>query len=163
MAAVLLPSPSARPAPRSFAPAPLAPRVRVPARVPHPTPVAVPRVAPAVYRRRRLVALVGTLVVVFGLVRVAGFLLAGTTPVVPDALVTTGAAPAGGSSAPLAAPPGASASDVVYVVRPGDTLWSIAAALRPGSDPRDVVDALAAQTHGAVIHPGQRIVVADLP
>lgn len=30
-----------------------------------------------------------------------------------------------------------------YVVRPGDTLWSIAERLRPGSDPRPLVDAIA--------------------
>lgn len=30
----------------------------------------------------------------------------------------------------------------VYVVRPGDTLWSIAERLRPGEDPRPLVDAI---------------------
>lgn len=29
-----------------------------------------------------------------------------------------------------------------YVVRPGDTLWSIAERLRPGADPRPIVDAI---------------------
>ena len=39
--------------------------------------------------------------------------------------------------APASSPPGET-----YVVRPGDTLWSIAAAIAPDSDPRPVVGAL---------------------
>lgn len=34
------------------------------------------------------------------------------------------------------------AASRTYVVRPGDTLWSIAERLRPGSDPRPIVDAI---------------------
>jgi hypothetical protein len=43
------------------------------------------------------------------------------------------------------------------VVRPGDSLWSVAARLAPGSDPRPVVDALAAARHGTVLVPGETI------
>jgi hypothetical protein len=43
------------------------------------------------------------------------------------------------------------------VVRPGDSLWSVAARLVPGSDPRPVVDALAAARHGTVLQPGETI------
>jgi LysM repeat protein len=46
-----------------------------------------------------------------------------------------------------------------YVVRPGDTLWSIAVGSAPGSDPREVVDAIARANHvdaGQLI-PGQEL------
>jgi hypothetical protein len=45
----------------------------------------------------------------------------------------------------------------VYVVRPGDTLWTIASKIAPGADPRPVVDDLADRAGGAVLQPGQRI------
>jgi Tfp pilus assembly protein FimV len=44
--------------------------------------------------------------------------------------------PGAGPSAP------ASVAAHTYVVRPGDTLWSIAERLRPGEDPRPLVDAI---------------------
>jgi Tfp pilus assembly protein FimV len=37
---------------------------------------------------------------------------------------------------------GGGSSARTYVVRPGDTLWSIAERLRPGEDPRPLVDAI---------------------
>lgn len=48
-----------------------------------------------------------------------------------------------------------------YVVRDGDTLWSIATRLVPGEDPRPVVDAIAATngvSAGALV-PGQTLVI----
>jgi len=48
-----------------------------------------------------------------------------------------------------------------YVVRPGDTLWSIARSLAPNEDPRSLVDAIAAANHvdaGSIV-PGQALVV----
>ena len=47
------------------------------------------------------------------------------------------------------------------VVRPGDTLWDIAARTSPASDPRAVVDGIAGANEidaGALV-PGQRLVV----
>lgn len=49
-----------------------------------------------------------------------------------------------------------------YLVREGDTLWSIARRLSPGGDPRPVVDELATANSvdaGALV-PGQTLVVS---
>ena len=49
-----------------------------------------------------------------------------------------------------------------YVVREGDTLWTIARRLAPGSDPRPIVDILAT-TNGidaGELVPGQTLVVS---
>lgn len=48
------------------------------------------------------------------------------------------------------------------VVRPGDTLWSIARGLRPSGDVRDLVDRLAERAGGAELVAGQRIDIAGL-
>lgn len=45
----------------------------------------------------------------------------------------------------------------LYVVQPGDTLWSIAAALKPGGDVRDTVDRLAELNGGSALTVGQRL------
>jgi nucleoid-associated protein YgaU len=42
-----------------------------------------------------------------------------------------------------------------YVVRPGDTLWSIALEIAPGSDPRPVVHALRAANGDVALEVGQ--------
>jgi Tfp pilus assembly protein FimV len=48
-----------------------------------------------------------------------------------------------------------------YVVREGDTLWTIARRLAPGSDPRPIVDVLSAANglDAGRIVPGQTLVV----
>ncbi len=43
------------------------------------------------------------------------------------------------------------------VVRPGDSLWTVAERLAPGDDPRPVVDALSDARHGTVLTPGETI------
>ncbi len=58
-----------------------------------------------------------------------------------------------------ATPAAAEAGSRVYIVEPGDTLWSIARHLRPGDDPRPLVDQLAAQVHGGSLQAGQRLVL----
>ena len=45
----------------------------------------------------------------------------------------------------------------VYVVQPGDTLWDIAVAIAPGTDPRALVHELAETAGGAALEPGQQI------
>jgi nucleoid-associated protein YgaU len=55
----------------------------------------------------------------------------------------------------------ARASEQVYVVRAGDTIWSIAERMAGGRDPRLLVDAIAARNRidaGSIV-PGQSIVV----
>ena len=49
---------------------------------------------------------------------------------------------------------------VRYTVKPGDTLWTIAAR-RYAGDPRDAIYRIARQNHlsGSVIVPGQRLVL----
>jgi hypothetical protein len=45
----------------------------------------------------------------------------------------------------------------VYVIQPGDTLWSIASRLEPTADPRPLVDQFEAQLNGGVPQPGDRL------
>jgi nucleoid-associated protein YgaU len=48
---------------------------------------------------------------------------------------------------------------VVYVVRPGDTLWAIATRLDPAGDPEQVAAMLGAELHGAPLRPGTVLTV----
>jgi Tfp pilus assembly protein FimV len=45
----------------------------------------------------------------------------------------------------------------VYVVQPGDTIWSIAHDLDPSGDTRATVDRIVALNGGAALEPGQRL------
>jgi LysM repeat protein len=45
----------------------------------------------------------------------------------------------------------------LYIVQPGDTLWSIAERLDPGSDPRPVVTQLQEQVGSDTVQPGERL------
>jgi acyl dehydratase len=47
----------------------------------------------------------------------------------------------------------------VYVVQPGDTLWSVASQLDSDGDVRDTVDRLAALNGGSAIAVGQRLLI----
>jgi LysM repeat protein len=47
----------------------------------------------------------------------------------------------------------------VYVVRPGDTLWSIASRLQPGGDPRVLVAKLERQVSAGTLEPGSRLML----
>jgi hypothetical protein len=76
-------------------------------------------------------------------------------------MAQAGAALGGSLATPERRPASASASAPTSgrstVVRPGDSLWSVAARLAPGADPRPVVDALASARHGTVLTPGETI------
>jgi LysM repeat protein len=76
------------------------------------------------------------------------------------ALVMAGKAGAALGGSPLAVPERRPAAATQSVVQSGDSLWSIAARLEPGHDPRPVVDALAAARGGAPLVPGE---VVTLP
>lgn len=69
------------------------------------------------------------------------------------ALVWVAARSAAGADAPARPIP------AVVVVRPGDTLWSIAARLAPHSDPQAEVAALQRSNglHGVQLYPGERL------
>lgn len=104
----------------------------------------------AVYRRRRamaLLALVPTLLMAAVALRLA---LAGPGG---GALTTSG------SSGAAASPPAPLVSAHVYVVQPGDTLWSIVRATTGKGDPRPEVDRLALQLDGRALQPGQRLLL----
>ncbi len=62
-------------------------------------------------------------------------------------LVTPGSVLAGAAVSP----------DRVYVVQPGDTMWSIAERLDPDGDPRPIVAQLEAQVGSDTLQPGERI------
>jgi LysM repeat protein len=51
-----------------------------------------------------------------------------------------------------------------YVVRPGDTLWSIAARFAPSTDPRIAVDAIrsANRLDPAALVPGQQLAIPSV-
>lgn len=81
------------------------------------------------------------------------------------ALVLAGAALAGAWAGPVAEAVGSSgatpATRAAYVVRAGDTLWSIAEGMVDGEDPRPLVDSIADANEldpGALI-PGQVLVI----
>ena len=73
------------------------------------------------------------------------------------------ALPWGGAGRPPLATPGpvlagATVSPhAIYVVQPGDTMWSIAERLAPGGDPRPVVAELESQMGSDTLQPGQRL------
>ncbi len=92
--------------------------------------------------------------------QVRALLLAGVAAAVLVLLAPAVARAVGnlGSGTPL--PASAPAS---VVVRPGDSLWSIATRIGPGHDPRAVVAYLSEHNHlhGATLYAGQRLLVAQ--
>lgn len=107
-----------------------------------------PRATPRQLRRRRFAVLMAVAAVVLGIAALAS------------------AVPGGGggdASTAGSAPDGAIAIvGDVYVVQPGDSLWSIAERLTPGGDPRPVVRELR-ERHGAVeLSVGDRLPIDGL-
>jgi len=113
------------------------------------------RVTPTTYRRRRLA--VATLAL--GLVVVAaqaGAALGGLPLASPERRST---APSRAPQIASQAGPQAGAAHRSVVVRPGDSLWSLAARIAPGEDLRPIVDELSAARGAAPLIPGETIVL----
>lgn len=79
-------------------------------------------------------------------------------------LLAAAAVVAGAWAGPVAHALGGGAASIpvssrTYVVRSGDTLWSIADRLAPGRDPRPIVDAIAEANQAAAgaLVPGQTL------
>lgn len=94
-------------------------------------------------RRRRLTGLV------------AGAVLALAVGAVGNTLLRDGQP--GRPVRPLAAVEGG-----VYIVQPGDTLWSVAQRLSPDGDPRPLVAELRSRHGDVELQPGDRLDVGDL-
>lgn len=142
--------PAVGPSRRSRPPAPVR---QAPVR---PAPVRQTPVRPAPVRagsnalqRRRRAALVG-LTGLAAALAVAGWITLQAVAGAGGGLSTTSGS-AGGAPLPIVAH--------IWVVQPGDTLWSIAEAAHPGTDVRPVVDRLAAETGAAALQAGQHVVV----
>jgi nucleoid-associated protein YgaU len=118
----------------------------------------VTRSGARIYRRRRLAVLGAALSLVLVAVllismaghgEATGVQIAPTeAPIVHD----PAAFGAGGQSVPARA---------VYLVQPGDTIWSIARQLDPSGDPRATVDRIVALNGGAALEPGQHLRLND--
>lgn len=104
-----------------------------------------PPVPAATFRRRRVAAAVVGVALVLVVAQAGGAL--GDSPLaVPE-------------RRPAVSPAAAESGELLrHVVEPGDSLWSIAAAVAPGEDPRPVVDALAAARGGTTLVPGEIVV-----
>ena len=140
MVAIHIPRPAEEWAPSPQQPGP---RLVPPARPARHLPDRATRI-----RRRRLAALVA-LVVVVALTIVGARALTSLT-----SAGATGPEPVGPARTEARPAPVAGAE---YVVRPGDTLWTIAAEIAPDDDPRAVVDALREANGGAELQVGQRL------
>lgn len=107
---------------------------------------------PVAYGRRRLLAL--ALLVVLALPAQVTALVAVTAA--GRAVATTATSEAVPAS-PAATPALQTVAASTYVVRSGDTLWSIARQLQPEGDIRPLVDLLAERAGGSALQPGQRL------
>ena len=72
-------------------------------------------------------------------------------------MAQAGAALGGSLAAPERRPAGVASAPASTVVRPGDSLWTVAARLAPDAEPRTVVDALVEARHGTVLVPGETV------
>jgi hypothetical protein len=103
------------------------------------------RPSPLVLRRRRTVAVALSLLALggvwFGLQAALG--------------------PIGGSPLATADAPGGlqPAANRIWIVRPGDNLWSIAESVEPRSDVRPLVDRLATEVGSSDLYPGERVAI----
>jgi hypothetical protein len=102
------------------------------------------RPSPAQLRRRRVVAAALALMTLLGVFLAAQALFGRPAGATPHATGSAGAVPSAGR---------------VWLVRPGDTLWTIALATGARGDIRPLVARLSAEVGGQPLQPGERIVV----
>lgn len=102
-----------------------------------------------IYHRRRLGAAAALLIGLALLAMVASLAVQAT-------LGRTGGGPLAVTGA---LPGGQLAGAEVYVVRPGDTIWSIAQSVEPNSDVRPLVDKITSQLGGTELYPGERLTI----
>jgi hypothetical protein len=95
-------------------------------------------------QRRRLITLMGASLLALGLVALVQSIVASERA-------------AGPSLEPLS-----SVEGEVYVVQPGDTLWTIARRLAPDDDPRPLVAEIRSRHGGAEVDVGDRLDLGDL-
>src|SRR5688500_15290730 len=122
-----------------------------------PVLVVLPRVTrpgARIYRRRRLAVLAVALSLVLLAVVLAS--LAGGSDA-SDVRITPGEAPIVREPSAYGASGQGVPAGAVYVVQPGDTIWSIAHDLDPSGDARTTVDRIVALNGGAALEPGQRL------
>ena len=100
-----------------------------------------------IYRRRRLAA---ASVLLVGL----ALLIMVTSLAVQATLGRTGGGPLAATGA---LPGGQLAATSVWVVRPGDTIWSIADAVDHGADVRPLVDRISSELGGTQLYAGERV------
>src|SRR5687768_7245304 len=120
---------------------------RPPLRLVRPQPPRRP--TPAVFRRRRLLAVVLLALLIAGLALGAGPALRAGVGVLGGRPLTPSGSPGSVAMQPVVSR--------FHVVQPGDTLWSVARRMQPSGDIRPLVDRLAAARRGTVLHPGELI------
>lgn len=107
--------------------------------------------APAIPAGPPIAVVAAVAVIVFGLLGAIRLVQGGPSSGAPS----PGDRPSGAGGAAVDAQDG----DLLVVVRPGDSLWSIASDAAPGRDPRPLVAALTDANGGASLQIGQQIVI----
>lgn len=109
----------------------------------------------AVYRRRRLGVALTMMFLLVASAHLVTVVAAGrlASPPAAESLATEGLGSGSGTMAGAVASPIAT----LHVVRPGETLWSIARDLQPEGDVRPLVDHLARRHGGSALQAGERL------
>jgi hypothetical protein len=108
------------------------------------------------YRRRRAVVLLALVVVALVAAIAVRPALVGSGG---GALTATRSSGAGTDAAAQAAAPASQAGVHVYIVQPGDSIWSIVQGSGHRGDLRPLVDRIALQLDGRPLQPGQHLLI----
>jgi hypothetical protein len=118
----------------------------------------VTRPGARIYRRRRLAVLGAALSVVLLAVLLTSLAGRATSS---DVRIAPAEAPIVRNPAAYGASGQRVPARAVYVVQPGDTIWTIARDLDPSGDTRATVDRIVALNGSAALEPGQRLRLTD--